>query len=406
MRWENKATPSPTVHSHTHKRKRSEIIATPVLPPASTTAPLADLPPPPPPPSHVAAPAVIPPFQPPHPVVVNPVNGSNPVEGRNTVVSKALPPKLTTALFTFAEQRKGEVRSSMIRVKNEAVLQAIVPKSCDDPPLFLPTTLTTSSPTSTSAPSTKRPHLGRVIYTPFVNPATLVDGEVLRNNVGGSIEVVIDIGWLDGVGFELGDPEFFDGNFLADGAELSFPHASRSTVVPVETSAVVVTADGEAGDVAARGDEGEKSIFDLGPFSRRKLWGTDVYTDDSDLLCICLHSGWLRLLPPPSSSIPSTTTAKSTSPPTSAIAGPTTMDLDSTKADEKGPEKLSIPVGEKRSGSIIVRMVVAPTLLRYQSSIRQSLKSRNWGNGHDGVSLMIESIGFVQVRFPSPSLFS
>ena len=339
-------------------------------------------------------------FQPHSNSTVNPINGSNPltnVEGRTAVIAKPPPPppKRTTPLFTLADQRKGEVRSPLVRVKNEAVLQAIVPKPYDDPPLFAPVSLSAAAVEPATTNST-RPHLGRVIYTPFVNPATLVDGEVLRNKVGGSIEVVIDIGWLEGVGFELGDPESFDGTF-SDGA-LSFP-LPLPTVSIEETSTIVT--NGDAPIVAAGGEE--KSIFDLEPFRKRKVWGTDVYTDDSDLLCICLHSGWLRLLPSPTSLTPPSTTTKSASPSTSTSAGATAMDLDSAAPKVV---KFTGGSGGKRSGSIIVKMVVAPTLLRYQSSVRQSLKSRNWGNGHDGVSLMIESVDFVQVSFRSFLLLS
>jgi phenolic acid decarboxylase len=28
--------------------------------------------------------------------------------------------------------------------------------------------------------------------------------------------------------------------------------------------------------------------------SRRALWGTDVYTDDSDVIAACIHAGWIR----------------------------------------------------------------------------------------------------------------
>src|SRR5580700_2886482 len=28
--------------------------------------------------------------------------------------------------------------------------------------------------------------------------------------------------------------------------------------------------------------------------SRRAVWGTDIYTDDSDIIAACIHSGWVR----------------------------------------------------------------------------------------------------------------
>lgn len=71
---------------------------------------------------------------------------------------------------------------------------------------------------------------------------------------------------------------------------------------------------------------------------RRRLWGTEIYTDDSDLAALLIHS--TSKLPP-------------------------TGDLE-----------------------IIIR--VMPRLWKYKSSMRNDLRSRGWLTKHDGLSLYIE----------------
>lgn len=165
----------------------------------------------------------------------------------------------------------------------------------------------------------KRAELGSVIYDPFINPATLLDSELLSNHLGGIITAKIDYGWLQGINWELGDHQ------------------------------------------NVQSHHNDSHIFDLIPFRKRKLWGTEVYTDDSDLLAIAVHSGYLRILP-------------NSHPPT--LRG---------------------------RGSLVLKLIVGPTLLRYESTVRQGLKSRNWGNSHDGQSLIVHSLTLSNVRHASYS---
>ena len=158
---------------------------------------------------------------------------------------------------------------------------------------------------------------------------------LFRSGVGGVVEVVIATGWLEGWAYEVGDPDKYEGALVGEDE---------------------VGKENEQNRIPA-------GMFDLEPLRRRKVWGTDVYTDDSDVLALCLHSGWLRL----------------------------------------GAAKAKKTDGPK---SLVVRLVVAPTLLRYHGCSRQGLRSRSWGNGHDGVSLLVESITAVEVRSFSRSLSS
>ncbi|ORY21300.1 histone deacetylation protein Rxt3-domain-containing protein [Naematelia encephala] len=90
-------------------------------------------------------------------------------------------------------------------------------------------------------------------------------------------------------------------------------------------------------------------------------WGTDVYTDDSDLGLVLLHAGWLRWAREPT----------------------TTLPVDKGKI--------------RPSEAMIVTVRVVPRLVRYTGRERNSVKTRNWGNGHDGRSIVVEGVERLKV---------
>lgn len=270
--------------------------------------------------------------------------------------------------FSLADQRKATVRPPLLNVRNDEVLKA----------LALPSS--PSAEADTKAP--KRPFLGRVVYDPFVNPATLLDGQLLRSNVGGVVEVAISTGWFE------------SSPFLSSGSSSSDPSPSLpSTLYEFGDPA---TYDGSPlSDVTA--DETDPrippSVWELEGIRKRKVWGSDVYTDDSDVLALLLHSGWLRL-------------GRRKEGGQKLVAGEKGAGEQAVKAS-RIPWKGFAGEGEgekKREGvkSLVVKLIVAPRLVRYQGCERMGLKSRSWGNGHDGVSLMVEGVDLADVsRFDS-----
>lgn len=91
-----------------------------------------------------------------------------------------------------------------------------------------------------------------------------------------------------------------------------------------------------------------------------KLWGTDVYTDDSDIGAILVHAGFIRW-------------------------------------DEWRAQREEVPAPGK--SGIEVHLRVLPPMVRYVGTRRRGVRSRAWGNSHDGNSIMVEHVARVEVSF-------
>lgn len=233
------------------------------------------------------------------------------------------------------------VRPPLVRVDNEAVVRAL--DRAVQPVLLAGEKAKSDSAPHKPSPSTASPpRLGRVIYDPFLNPATLLDGEILRANIGGVLEVAVSAGWLragagfSGVSYDVGDPATFTGLREGGDDEQDVDDDDEVRIPP--------------------------NVWELEGFRKRRVWGADVYTDDSDVLAMAVHSGWLRF---------------------------------GTRVPALVEDKAA--AAEKSNETLLVRLRVAPRLVRYQGCERSGLKSRSWGNGHDGVSLMVESVQVVKV---------
>ncbi|KAK2742820.1 hypothetical protein FQN57_005111 [Myotisia sp. PD_48] len=190
--------------------------------------------------------------------------------------------------------------------------------------------------------------------------------------------------------------------------------------------------------------------------ARRALWGTGVYTDDSDPVAAAIHSGFVRgewaeevdvsmldleIKEPSVDDKPTPTMASSTragaNATTTAGAGSagkqknigisngstpsansnsTQSDPASTMLDNATPahnqqedeytpanglaastthEKKLLPPLPPPDKDLHIKLLILPTLQQYDSSVRYGLKSRSWGKNHDGMSFKIESIEWV-----------
>lgn len=121
---------------------------------------------------------------------------------------------------------------------------------------------------------------------------------------------------------------------------------------------------------------------------RRALWGTDVYTDDSDPLAAAIHAGWIRgefgedvdpaMLELPNSAKPQDPSA-------------------GTTANGQGvlTSQLAEPILPPLNKDLHLTLLILPPLEKYASHIAHGIKSRSWGNAHDGMSFKILSMEWV-----------
>jgi len=130
---------------------------------------------------------------------------------------------------------------------------------------------------------------------------------------------------------------------------------------------------------------------------QRKLWGTDVYTDDSDVLAMCVHAGWIEA--PPIPGVPEWLSGGGSR--RVAQAWTALAERQAKATGEPLPlrppaEPVSLVPHSTCDLSVILR--IAPKLILYKGCHRGGVRSRSWGNTHDGVSLVVES---VELRGPN-----
>lgn len=131
--------------------------------------------------------------------------------------------------------------------------------------------------------------------------------------------------------------------------------------------------------------------------ARKNLWGTDVYSDDSDIIAALIHQGWIcgkwsddidvKLL-----DLYQADEGISVEPELDTMAdGP-------DEFFEHPPARGPMPVRNNRD--LHVTVLVLGCLDKYFSTIRYGIKSREWGGkntrAHDGLSYLIMNIRWVE----------
>lgn len=123
---------------------------------------------------------------------------------------------------------------------------------------------------------------------------------------------------------------------------------------------------------------------------RRQAWGTDIYTDDSDVIAAAVHSGWLR-----------------------GDFGPeANADLHDLDLDEQAPQQQDFengdaiinlstkppqPITPPRGYDAHISLLILPPLESYASSHQHHLWSREWKDTpHDGMSYAVLGVQFVK----------
>jgi hypothetical protein len=129
--------------------------------------------------------------------------------------------------------------------------------------------------------------------------------------------------------------------------------------------------------------------------SRKALWGTDIYTDDSDVIAATIHAGWFRGAWDESidTSLLGLELHGKALP---KIKGPNGAGQILEQPPPEGPA--DVPANH----DVHIDIVILPLLEGYSSTIRFGIKSREWGfkreghkAQHDGLSFMIHRVSFI-----------
>lgn len=130
--------------------------------------------------------------------------------------------------------------------------------------------------------------------------------------------------------------------------------------------------------------------------ARGFLWGTDVYSDDSDVVAACIHSGWIKGEWNDDVDVAMLDLDTNKSKGSSAPADPQSEQL-ITSPPDSGP--MDVPYDR----DLHVNVLVLPRLSRYASTTRYGITSREFGGDfgsrhvcHDGLSYMIHGIRWVE----------
>jgi hypothetical protein len=161
----------------------------------------------------------------------------------------------------------------------------------------------------------------------------------------------------------------------------------------------------------------------LTPATRRDLirdpylFGTDVYTDDSNPLAAAMHAGWIRgawpadldtslMDLPPESDLLAAKDLKDRDFGSSGANDIGTVngnaengdeDVGSGDGDEDGVLKLpAVPLTPPPLLDAHITLLILPTLQRYARTLRFGVKSKEWAREtHDGLSFMVVGLRFV-----------
>lgn len=115
-------------------------------------------------------------------------------------------------------------------------------------------------------------------------------------------------------------------------------------------------------------------------YQERAIWGTDVYTDDSDVLLMLKHNGFLPLVD-------------------AEVEGEEDKMEKQTPGNRENVANIGQTVTNFRQfvniigGDIHVDLVVLPPLVSYTGVYRNGVNSRSW-KGHDGMSVAIHAVRY------------
>ncbi|KAJ5223857.1 hypothetical protein N7468_008399 [Penicillium chermesinum] len=126
--------------------------------------------------------------------------------------------------------------------------------------------------------------------------------------------------------------------------------------------------------------------------ARRALWGTGVYTDDSDPVAAAIHSGFIRGAwgeDVDESMLDLEIKDDYQHAPRPKAAAQNGTDKEES---ESGPRLPPVPPGDK---DLHITLLVLPRLEQYDSTVLFGIKSRKWDGRHDGMSFKVHAVDWV-----------
>jgi len=145
---------------------------------------------------------------------------------------------------------------------------------------------------------------------------------------------------------------------------------------------------------------------------RRALWGTDVYTDDSDVIAACIHAGWIR--GEWSEDVDVDLLGLEEDYHVSDVNLPEDVGINGIPTSHEGAHEVVLtappkngPMEVPENQALHVTLLILPKLQKYVSTIRFGIKSREFGGligdgeesrqraVHDGISFMIIGVRWV-----------
>lgn len=140
--------------------------------------------------------------------------------------------------------------------------------------------------------------------------------------------------------------------------------------------------------------------------ARAFIWGTEVYTDDSDVVAACIHGGWIRGHWPDDVDVSMLDLDQGSGANDSKRRKPKNQPSEPVETETEGlivapPAAGPMAVPENRD--LHVNVLILPRLTKYSSVTRFGITSREFGGEfggrhviHDGLSFMIKSIRWVE----------
>ena len=130
---------------------------------------------------------------------------------------------------------------------------------------------------------------------------------------------------------------------------------------------------------------------------QRQLWGTDVYTDDSDVLAAAIHAGWIRGAW--GDDVDVSMLELNPTPVPNGVNGNTRGDQTTNKVpsptDMLSEPPSGGPVSPPFDRDAHITVLVLSPLEKYAQKTWHGIRSRAWGDNHDGMSFKIHKIEWV-----------